>query len=308
MLLQPRKLSPGDRVSVVAPGGPIDRERFEAGAAKLRALDLTPVYDERLFARDAYLAGPDAQRLALLQTALDDPSTRAVWAARGGYGLTRILPELRLRGLRESSKLVIGFSDVTALHAALGALGAGSLHGPNVGQVGELTPRALERLATTVFSSFPPPALSGAVPLRPGKAGGVLLGGNLTLLAALAGTSQLPSFAGAILLLEDIGERPYRLDRSLTQLRSVGAFDGLRGLALGTFERCEDALAGSSPGTSAAGTVRQVFERFAEALGIPAAIGFPIGHIDDNCAVPLGSEVELDAGAGQLTFVSGLRA
>jgi muramoyltetrapeptide carboxypeptidase len=300
MLLQPRKLAPGDRVSVVAPGGPIERERFEAGAAKLRALGLTLVHDERLFARDAYLAGPDSQRLALLQAALDDPSTRAVWAARGGYGLTRILPQLRLRGLRESSKLVVGFSDVTALHGALGALGVGSVHGPNVGQASELTPAALERLAATVFSSLPPAALGGASTLVPGKAHGVLLGGNLTLLAALAGTPHLPSFSGAVLLLEDIGERPYRLDRSLTQLGAVGAFAGLRGLALGTFEGCDDTQAGF--------TARQVLERLAEALGVPAAIGFRIGHVDDNCAVALGSEVELDATAGQLAFASGLGA
>jgi muramoyltetrapeptide carboxypeptidase len=273
---------------------------LEAGAAKLRALGLTLVYDERLFARDAYLAGPDPQRLALLQAALDEPSTRAVWAARGGYGLTRILPQLRLRGLRESSKLVIGFSDVTALLGALGALGIGSVLGPNVGLVGELTPAAVERLTATIFSSLPSPALGDASCLVPGKARGVLLGGNLTLLAALAGTPHLPSFSGAVLLLEDIGERPYRLDRSLTQLGAVGAFEGLRGLALGTFERCDDPQAGF--------TARQVFERLAEALDVPAAIGFRIGHVDDNCAVALGSEVELDAAAGQLTFASGLGA
>jgi len=299
-MIQPRKLSPGDRVSVVAPGGPIDRERFELGVAKLESLGLTPSYDERLFAREAYLAGPDAQRLALLQTALEDPSTRAVWAARGGYGLTRILPSLRLRGLRENPKLVVGFSDITALHAALGALGIGSVHGPNVGQISELTARALERLTSTVFSSVPPAPLGGATPLLPGRASGVLVGGNLTLLAALAGTPQLPSLAGAVLLLEDVGERPYRLDRSLTQLRAAGALAGVRGLALGTFERCDDAQNGV--------TARSVFQHLADELQVPAAIGFPIGHVDDNCAVPLGSEVELDASAGELVFVSGLRA
>jgi muramoyltetrapeptide carboxypeptidase len=126
------------------------------------------------------------------------------------------------------------------------------------------------------------------------------LGGNLTLLAALAGTSQLPSFAGGILLLEDIAERPYRLDRCLTQLRASGALVGLRGLALGAFTGCDDASGGS--------TARQVFERLAGELQLPAAIGFPVGHIDDNCAVPLGVEVELDASSGKLTFMSGLLA
>jgi len=299
-MIQPRKLSAGDRVMVVAPGGPLDRERFERGAAKLRSFGLLPIYDERLFAREGYLAGSDAQRLALLQAALDEPSSRAIWAARGGYGLTRLLSKLRLRGLRESPKLLVGFSDVTALHAALGSIGIGSVHGPNVGQIGELTPRALERLTATVLSSLPPEPLGGATPLHPGRAHGVLVGGNLTLLAALAGTPHLPSFSGAILLLEDIAERPYRLDRCLTQLRASGALIGLRGLALGAFTGCDDPPGGS--------TARQVFERLAAELELPTAIGFPIGHIDDNCAVPLGVEVELDAGAGALTFLSGLQA
>ena len=285
---------------VVAPGGPLDRERFERGAAKLRSLGLVLIYDERLFARDGYLAGSDAQRLALLQAALDEPSSHCIWAARGGYGLTRLLSKLRLRGLRESPKLLVGFSDVTALHAALGSIGVGSVHGPNIGQMGELTPRALERLTATVFSSLPPEPLGGATPLHPGRAHGVLLGGNLTLLAALAGTPHLPSFSGAVLLLEDIAERPYRLDRCLTQLRASGALIGLRGLALGAFTGCDDPPGGS--------TARQVFERLAAELELPTAIGFPIGHLDDNCAVPLGVEVKLDAGAGTLTFLSGLQA
>jgi muramoyltetrapeptide carboxypeptidase len=186
---------------------------------------------------------------------------------------------------------------VTALHAALGSLGIGSLHGPNVGQVGELTPSALERLALTIFSSLPPEPLRGAEALTPGRASGVLMGGNLTLLAALVGTPQLPSFAGAILLLEDVGEQPYRLDRSLTQLRAAGALQGLRGLALGTFERCE----GQQPGD----TARALVEQLARELQVPAAFGFRVGHVDDNAAVPLGGEVELNAGEGTLTFLSG---
>jgi muramoyltetrapeptide carboxypeptidase len=300
MLIQPRRLAAGDRVAIVAPGGPIDRERLDLGVARLRSLGLTPVHDERVLARDGYLAGPDAQRLSLLQDALDDPSVGAVWAARGGYGLTRILPKLRLRGLREQPKLIVGFSDVTALHAALGAIGVGSVHGPNVGQLGELTATAFERLRATVLSSLPPEPLGGATAVVSGRARGVLLGGNLTLLAALAGTGQLPSFAGAILLLEDVAERPYRLDRCLTQLHASGALVGLRGLALGMFSGCDDPSGVSSS--------RKVFERLAGELAGPTAMGFPIGHVDENCAVPLGTDVELDAGAGTLTFLSGLLA
>ena len=297
-LLLPRRLLPGDRVAVVAPGGPIDRERLERGADKLRALGLQLVYDDGLFARDGYLGGTDAHRLRQLQTALDDDSLAGGWAARGGYGVTRLLTRLRLRGLRERPKLLCGFSDITGLHAALAALGLGSVHGPNVGQVSELTEGAFAQLRETLFSSLPPPALEGASPVAPGVARGLLLGGNLTLLASLCGTGHLPSFAGAVLLLEDIGERPYRLDRCLTQLRNAGALEGVRGLALGAFVGCEerDTKEGVGP----------VFAELAQLLAVPAAIGFPVGHLDDNWAVPLGGEVELDADKGRLTFLSGL--
>jgi muramoyltetrapeptide carboxypeptidase len=296
----PRRLAPGSRVAVVAPGGPIERERLERGADLLRALGLTLVYDDTLFAKLRYLAGDDAHRLRQLQSALDDERIDAVWAARGGYGVTRLLPSLRLRSLRERPKLLCGFSDLTGLHAAFGALGLGSVHGPNVGQIGELTEPALAQLKATVLSSLPPPPLTGATALSPGTARGVLLGGNLTLLASLCGTPHLPSLAGAILLLEDVGERPYRLDRVLTQLRSTGALAGVRGLALGAFVACEER--GTTDG------VVPVFEELARELKVPAAIGFPIGHQDDNRAVPLGAEVELDAAAGTLSFLSGLTA
>ncbi len=227
---------------------------------------------------------------------------RGIWAARGGYGLTRILPDLRLRALRESPKLIIGFSDVTALHAALGALGIGSVHGPNVGQLGELTAPALERLVATVFSSLPPEPLGGATTIVPGRASGLLLGGNLTLLAALAGTPHLPSFSGAILLLEDIAERA-----------PTGSID------LG--RSCGRAGRWSGFEVSPSGTIhelRRSRRRFHRPRGVrapgrararlPTAFGFPVGHIDDNCAVPLGTEVELDASSGTLTFTSGLAA
>jgi muramoyltetrapeptide carboxypeptidase len=298
--LNPRRLAPGDRVAIVAPGGPIDRERLERGVDRIRAMGLTASYDDGLFAKERYLAGSDQHRLRQLQAAIDDPSIAAVWAARGGYGVSRLLPRLRLRTIREQTKLVIGFSDITGLHGAVGALGVGSLHGPNAGQIGELTEGALTQLKDTLFSSLPPPALEGASMVFPGTARGVLLGGNLTVLGSLCGTPFLPSFSGAVLLLEDIGERPYRLDRCLAQLRNAGALEGIRGLALGTFPGCEERDTGESVGP--------VFDELARSLGVPAAIGFRIGHVDDNFCAPLGVEVELTAEAGRLTFLSGLRA
>ena len=249
---------------------------------------------DSLFARSRYLAGSDEVRAGALQGALDDPSTRAVWAVRGGYGLGRILGRLELGAVR---KLLLGFSDLTALHAATNAQGLVSIHGPNVGQLGELTEPALARLAALLAGEQPGP-LTGGVPLVAGRASGRLLGGNLTVLASLVGSPHLPPLTGAILLLEDVGESPYRLDRAFTQLRNAGLLDGVRGLALGQFPRCDPAQLDFGS--------REVLADLAVQLGVPSAIGFPVGHVDDNRAVPLGVEVELDADGGTLTFARGL--
>ncbi len=296
-MLKPPALRPGDAVAIVAPSGPFDRELFERGLAVLERLGLRPLVDDRIFARRRYLAGPDDDRLALLQEALDRPDARAVWCARGGYGAARLLPRLRLRGLLDRPKLLVGFSDATALHAALGARGLASLHAPVVTQLATQPPEVVDRLGALLFSPAPPPPLSGGVTLAPGRQRGVLLGGNLAVLASLAGTPFFPSLAGAVLLLEDVGERPYRLDRMWTQLRLAGALDRLRGLAVGELTRCEE--------RDADYTALDVLRDLARELGVPAAAGFSVGHGEVNQPLPLGAEVELDAGAGTLAFLEG---
>ena len=296
-MLKPPALRPGDAVAIVAPSGPFDRELFERGLAILERLGLRPLVDDRIFARRRYLAGPDDDRLALLQEALDRPDAPAVWCARGGYGAARLLPRLRLRGLFDRPKLLVGFSDATALHAALGARGLASLHAPVVTQLATQPPEVVDRLGALLFSPGPPPPLLGGVTLAPGKERGVLLGGNLSVLASLAGTPFLPSLAGAVLFLEDVGERPYRLDRMWTQLRLAGALDRLRGLAVGELTRCEE--------RDSDYTALDVLRDLARELGVPAAAGFPVGHGEVNQPLPLGAEVELDAGAGTLAFLEG---
>ena len=171
------------------------------------------------------------------------PTVKAIWAARGGYGAMRLLSRLRLGDWVQAQKLLVGFSDITALHAALNTLGFPTLHAP-VPQPSSRSssPKALARLHEILFDRSARPRSLQADPLvtlHPGKARGKLVGGNLSLLASLVGTPFLPSFAGALLLIEDIGERPYRIDRLWTQLRLSGAFDGVRGVVVGQFWRCE---------------------------------------------------------------------
>ncbi len=298
-MIAPPRLRPGDAVSIVAPSGPFDRATFERGLAVVSSMGFTPRFDDRIFSRWRYLAGPDEARRALWEEAVADPETTALWCARGGYGATRLLGSLSLRTLVSRPKLLVGFSDVTALHAAVNARGLRSLHGPVVTQLSGQPPEVLDRLRRALLSAQPPAPLA-ALPARrlvPGTATGLLFGGNLAVFSRLAGTPYLPSLSGAVLLLEDVGERPYRIDRMWTHLRAAGAFDGLRGVAVGDLVRCEEPEGDYS--------ALDVVEDLCRELGVPAAAGFPVGHGNVNHPVPLGARVRLDAEAGTLDFLEG---
>jgi muramoyltetrapeptide carboxypeptidase len=298
-MLAPPKLQPGDAVSVVAPSGPFDRPSFEKGVEVLRSFGLRPLFDERLFAKQRYLAGPDSQRLELLEAAIADPTSKAIWCARGGYGAMRLLPSLRLRGLVDSPKLFVGFSDATALHAAWNARGLRTLHAPVLTQLGNQPPDVLERLRGLLFSVAAPAPLAAAPvsTFTPGRARGLLLGGNLSMLSRLVGTPFLPSLSGAVLFFEDVGERPYRLDRLWTHLTLAHALDGVRGVAVGDLTGCEEKEADYR--------ALDVVGDLCRSLGVPAAGGFRVGHGDVNQPLPLGAEVEFDADRGTLTFFEG---
>jgi muramoyltetrapeptide carboxypeptidase len=286
---RPPPLRPGDRVTVVAPSSPFDKARFELGLARI-AQRYVPVLDPHLFDAERYLAGPDAVRAEALRRAFADPDTRAVVCARGGSGAGRLLPLLDLASAPE--KLFVGFSDATVLHAALQSHRRASIHGPVVTQLSDQPEPVLQRLFQLLEGGLPPP-LTGAAPLVPGVAEGPLLGGNLAVFTTLLGTAWLPDTRGAVLLLEDDGEQPYRLDRMWTHLRNAGIFAGLAGIALGDFTSCE------RPGADFA--ARDVLRSLAEETRVPCAIGFPVGHGAVNMPLSLGTRVRLDATAGTLT-------
>lgn len=285
-------LSPGDSVRVVAPAGPFDRKLFEAGLAVLSSR-YRPVFDDRIFETARYLAGTDERRGAELRAALADPVAKAVFAARGGYGTLRLLPSLKLLGL--APKPVVGFSDLTALHVALGKRGWASIHGPVLTQLGSQAPEVANRLFHLLESTQPAAALTGAATLVPGKATGRLWGGNLSVLTRLLGTRYLAVPSRAILLLEDVGEKPYRLDRMWTHLRLAGVFRKVSGIVLGDFNLCEEP---DAPYSAA-----DVLADLARDEGLPCAAGFRIGHAQANFPVPLGCKVRLDADGRRLEFL-----
>lgn len=303
MTTWPAPLRPGDRVALVAPCGVVEPQRVESGAAALRTWGLDPVEMPHVRARHGHTAGTDTQRRADLQAALDDPQVRGVWAVRGGYGATRLVGEVDWSPMQADPRWFVGLSDVTALHHDLWRqTGVVSCHGHGAGRLHQLAEHAdasahLRRLVTGEWSRGPLPRLPGApAPRRVvgGRARGALVGGNLALVCAGIGTPNQLDTRGAVLVLEDVDEAPYRLDRMLTQLRRVGMLADVAGVVLGGFVGCDPA-----PDVPSATVAEVVADRLGD-LGVPVLADLPIGHVTANLAVPHGADVELDADAGTL--------
>jgi muramoyltetrapeptide carboxypeptidase len=290
-----RALQPGERVAVIAPASGFDRASFEAGVALINAR-YRATYGGGIFERQRYLAGSDARRLEELSVAFASDDMRAVFCARGGYGATRLLADLTAPP-PEATKLLVGFSDITALHLWLQRSGRRSIHGPVLTQLPRLSHATCARLFALLESPQPAPPLAATDSYVEGVAEGPLLGGNLSVLTRMLGTPHMPSLEGAILLLEDTGERPFRLDRMWTHLKLAGVFEQVRGIALGIFTDCEEAGATYTSG--------DLLRELAVATGLPCAAGFPIGHGEVNEPVVLGARARLDAGARSLSFLEG---
>lgn len=277
----------------------LSREGLAAGLEVLRAWELEPVVAPHCLERLGHLAGSDEHRLSDLHGALSDPSVRAVLAARGGYGVTRLLHRLDWELVRRDPKVIVGFSDISALlNAAWVHAGLVTVHGPSVIGLGRQDGTAaihLRRLLTSTdpLGRLPDPA--GTVrTVRGGTAEGRLLGGNLALLTALIGTADLPDLRGALLLLEDVNEVPYRLDRMLTHLRRAGVLEEVAGVIVGTLTGCLPSVDRPSL------TADEVVDDVLGGLGVPCVAGLPVGHIDGQLAVPIGAWARLDAGAGEV--------
>ncbi|MGI5471694.1 S66 peptidase family protein [Streptomyces sp. CA-132043] len=299
---RPPRLRPGDRVAVIAPSGPVTPERLDAGLDILRGWDLDPVLAPHVrtgHADLAYLAAPDECRARDLQDAWCDPGVAAVFAARGGYGAQRMVDLLDWPAVRAARpKPLVGFSDVTVVHEAF-ALRAGvaTLHGPAVaGEVFLKDEPTRDHLRRTLFTpedaAVTTLAPGTARTLVPGRAHGVTFGGCLALLASEAGTPDARRGAeGGLLLLEDVGEQPYAIDRALTQLLRTGALTGVAGIVLGSWARC-----------GPYDRIRAVLADRLGGLGVPVIEEFGFGHGGSALTVPLGVPATLDADAGTLTF------
>lgn len=289
----PRALKPGDTIGIVAPASPFDRRSFDKGTRVLKSMGFNLVIPDDIFVKNDYLSGLDQQRADLLNRLFGDPDIDGIICARGGYGTLRILPLLDEDAIARHPKAFIGFSDITVL---LGFLVQRcrmvAFHGPTVTTLANADRLTRDRLlaALTDPTALSLSAASNHV-IRSGSATGKLHCGNLTVLCHLTGTPFQPDFSGGILLIEDRGEAPYRIDRMLTQMLLAGRFDGLAGLALGTFTDC--------------GPTEAVHRIVADRLGglnIPILAGFNVGHATANMTLPVGLPVRLDTEMGALTF------
>ena len=286
----PPPLAPGARVALIAPSGPVRATQvLDVATAQARSFGWEPVVGEHAHARTGYLAGSDVHRLHDLNAALRDDTIDGIWCVRGGYGAMRLLDGLDVHAMRRRPRTLIGYSDITVLHAAFGtAADVVTFHGPHAASL--LSPFSRDSLErATVAHRDPCGDAPGARTLRPGRADGRLAGGNLSLLASLCGTRFAPDYTDCILVLEDIGEPTYRIDRMLRQLALSGALARVAGFAFGQFSD------GTAPGDVSSRDLDEVLCEAADIAGVPAVAGIPLGHIDDQWTIPLGAMAELDA-------------
>jgi muramoyltetrapeptide carboxypeptidase len=295
---KPPRIRTGDVVGVIAPSGVPSEERLHTGVSVLEGWGLRVRLGDAVLARHGYLAGDDETRGADLQRMVDDPRVRAVFCARGGYGSQRLVPTLNLGPLAEAPKAIVGYSDATALLAALGTLDVVGIHGPMVADdiARGLSVRSEETLRRVLSDPEWLWEVEVPVTIRSGQARGRLMGGCLSVLISTLGTPYAPDTRGAVLFLEDVAERPYRLDRLLTQLAQAGKLDGLAGLVFGAMDAC--------PMVDGIGPL-EVIRSCCSNLPYPVAFGLNAGHTVagagcENLALPLGIDVELDTASGRL--------
>ena len=308
--LLPMPLNPGDTNRLVSPSAATD-ERISLQLAReaMQALGFKVKSGEHLGSRYGHLAGTDAQRAGDLNAMFADDEVRAVICIRGGSGAARLLPLLDYAAIRANPKVLLGYSDITALHSAIlaqaglvtfhGTMGSGSWPEFNVDQFKRLffERELMQYRNVSEANGDLVPRKNRTLTITGGKARGELVGGNLTVLTALAGSKYVPDFAGRILFLEDVEEAPYRIDRMLTTLKLMGALDVIAGFIFG---ECTDCDPGKGYGSL---TLDQIFDDHIKPLGIPAYRGAMIGHIREQFIVPHGGLVELDADAGSFRML-----
>ncbi|MCL4112193.1 UNVERIFIED_CONTAM: hypothetical protein GTU68_033051 [Idotea baltica] len=304
-LVKPAPLRTGDLIGLIAPGSAIPEEKISKSISTLEDLGLQYKMGEFARSVNGYLAGTDAERLSDLHQMFSDPDIKGIWCLRGGYGCTRLLSAIDYDLVARNPKVLIGYSDITALHLAFyQKCSLVTFHGPVASS--EPTLYSIESLKQMVFengslmirsSMDNGPRDDSRYVIKGGIAEGNLVGGNLSLLAAMVGTDCLPSFENKLVFIEDIGEKPYRIDRMLVQLFQATDLSSAAGIIFGQFNDCEAEKNENSY------TLKQTLMNQIQHLNIPIYYGFSFGHVNQNCTIPLGIRARFDTNTATLELL-----
>jgi len=308
MSIKPPCLRERDTIGVIAPGSPMKEERLQRGLEYLEKRGFRVVLGEHIRDQRGYLAGDDAARAEDFHRMVRDDHVRAIFCARGGYGTPRLLPWIDYDLVRRNPKILVGYSDITALQCALfRETGLVSFSGPMVAvEMGKGLDPFTEEFFWRMLMSREPlgpvhlPAGQQLKVLRDGVATGRLIPANISILSGLLGTPYLPELREAILFLEEITEEPYRVDRYLTQFRLAGLFEQVRGLVFGQFIDCVP----KDP-ESPTLTVEEILQDLAGKVRVPVLASFPYGHGDGKLTLPMGIRVMLDTSGPEVVFEEG---
>jgi len=285
MSVKPSPIRPGDRVGVIAPAGPVKQSELQPGLSLLESLGFQVSLSPHLYDEQDYLAGEDAGRLHDLHMMFQDEDIQAVWCARGGYGTMRLLHRMDFDLIGANPKIFVGYSDITALLLALyKKTGLVTFHGPVVRDLSKKDQKNVHSFLNLIHSGPETEVdLGGGQVIHPGHGEGILMGGNLSLICHLIGTSFMPSCEGALLFIEEKGESPYRLDRMITHLKLSGLLERCAGVMIGQLEDCGDES-----------SLQRLLEETLSDLQVPVVRGLAVGHGLRNTVLPIGVRAALD--------------
>ena len=310
-IIKPPRLKSGDKLAIVAPGSYISDEELQDSIKNLNQLGFQTTYSEKVLLQSGYFAGSDKDRAEDLMEKFLDKSVKGIVCARGGYGCSRILPMLDYNVIRSNPKVLIGYSDVTALiYGIYRKSGLIAFHGPvgtssfNDYSVNNFNKVLMNPESTCLFKNSnggEDENVYGVTSIVKGKGKGRLVGGNLSIMVSLIGTEFDVDYSGKIIFIEEVGEEPYRVDRMLTQLIQAGKFNNVAGVMMGIFRKCE--VKENSDLTAKSFNLMEVLKDRLSSLKIPVVYGMSFGHVKDKFTIPFGALAELDADKQTFTLL-----
>lgn len=290
-LIKPPALKKGDTIMILSPAGKLkDQSAVDPGIELANHWGLVVFFGNHLLSQDGTFAGSDEQRLEDLQKALDDPSIKAIWAARGGYGTVRIIDDLDFSNFMAHPKWIVGYSDITVLHNKINELGYQSIHGQmplTLNLADPVQKEGIHTLHSTLFGKKLAYKIDASSYNREGESSGQLVGGNLSIVYSMLGSDTNLNMNGRILFIEDVGEALYHIDRMMISLKRAGFFNNCKGVIVGDFKLKQNV--GNSFGKS----LEEIVLEAVEGTDFPVVFNFPAGHLDDNRTLLLGSYVDM---------------